>query len=255
MVETALSLGYHTLGFSGHSYTPFDTSFCLTDEVGYAKEILALKKEYEGRINLLLGVELDALGQVAFEPEYTIGAVHYVTAKGQHYPIDFNYAWQRKLVDECFCGNAMDGVKAYFESLPEMAQRLKPDIIAHFDVFAKFNERNPAYDEKSQEYLDLAFQAVEGVLESCKKIEVNTGGVYRGHRTAPYPSIPILQHILQCGGEVVISTDAHKSDALGYGVEDAVKLLRDVGFPFVWQMTPSGWVKTPITDAIAGYEL
>ena len=255
MVEAALSLGYHTIGFSGHSYTPFDLSFCLRDEAGYAKEILALKKEYEGRIHIALGVERDALGQAVFEPEYTIGAVHYVTVKGEHYPIDHTFELQKKLIDECFWGNAMEAVRAYFESLPEMAYQLKPDLIAHFDVFAKFNKLHPVFDEESQEYLDAAFRAVEGVMESCTRFEVNTGGMYRGYRQTPYPALPILEHIRQCGGEVVISTDAHKVDGLGHGVGDAVRLLSKVGFSFIWQLTPTGWVKTPITEALAGYEL
>jgi histidinol-phosphatase (PHP family) len=255
MIETALSLGYHTIGFSGHSHTPFDLSFCMRDELGYASEILSLKKEYEGRIHVVLGVEWDALGQVSFEPEYRIGAVHYVSIKGEHIPIDHTVDLQRKLIDECFGGSAMDAVKAYFESLPEMAYQLKPDLIAHFDVFAKFNKLHPAFDEESQEYLDAAFRAVEGVMESCTRFEVNTGGMYRGYRQTPYPALPILEHIRKCGGEVVISTDAHKTDALDFGMGHAAQLLFKVGFPFVWQFTPKGWVKTPIADALAGYEL
>ena len=241
MVETALSLGFHTLGFSSHSYTPFDTSFCLKDSKGYVREIRTLQKEYEGRIQLLLGVELDALGECDFDPDYIIGAAHYVTAKGMHYIIDNTYACQRQLIDEGFGGNAMDAVKAYFESLPEMVYRKKPDIVAHFDVFAKFNEQYPVFDEQSEEYLALAYAAVDGIMEGCKLFEVNTGGVYRGYRAAPYPALPILKYIHDRGGEVVITTDAHKTEGLNFGFDKAKEVIRQAGFERLRVMTPNGW--------------
>ena len=255
MVERAIDLGFDTLGFSGHSYTSFDTSFCLRDPQGYTEEILALQKEYEGRIKVLLGVELDALGECTFDPAYVIGAVHYVTARGMHYPIDHNLAWQKRLIEEGYHGDVMSAVAAYFHSLPEMAYRIKPDFVAHMDVFAKFNEQHPAFDETGDEYLTLAFEAVEGIMEHCRVFEVNTGGMFRGYRSAPYTTLPILKHIQKCGGEVTISSDAHKIEALDYGFREALGVISRVGFDTLRVMTPAGWVKMPIEEALLGYEL
>ncbi len=61
LVETALEKGFGTLGFSGHSHTDFDESWCMSREntLLYRGEIARLKEEYAGRIRILCGVEQD----------------------------------------------------------------------------------------------------------------------------------------------------------------------------------------------------
>ena len=46
MVQYALKLGFDSLGFSGHAFTEFDLSYCMTPEETkqYIDEINALKK-------------------------------------------------------------------------------------------------------------------------------------------------------------------------------------------------------------------
>ena len=61
IVEAALALGFQTLGFSGHSYTSFDDSCCMTGEreEKYRQEIARLKEEYSDKIRILCGIEQD----------------------------------------------------------------------------------------------------------------------------------------------------------------------------------------------------
>ena len=63
MVKAAVSLGFDTLGFSFHSYTPFDPSYCIRDYYEYMREFERLRKEYGQTICLLNGVELDLYGE------------------------------------------------------------------------------------------------------------------------------------------------------------------------------------------------
>ena len=44
MVKAAVSLGFDTLGFSFHSYTPFDPSYCIRDYYEYMREFERLRK-------------------------------------------------------------------------------------------------------------------------------------------------------------------------------------------------------------------
>ena len=48
IVKTAIDKGLKTLGFSGHSYTPMDTRYCMSIEGTreYIKEINILKEKY-----------------------------------------------------------------------------------------------------------------------------------------------------------------------------------------------------------------
>ena len=81
MVVSAIENGLSTVGISGHSFTPHDTSYCMTREgtQKYIEEIRALKKKYADRITLLLGTELDLYADIDLSPyDYYIGSVHYI---------------------------------------------------------------------------------------------------------------------------------------------------------------------------------
>jgi histidinol-phosphatase (PHP family) len=249
MVEAALARGFHTLGFSGHSYTAFDHSFCLRDPLGYAKEIRALAREYEGQIKILLGTEWDLYGEVPYETEYVIGSVHYVKAKGAYYPIDETADLQRRLITEVYASDPLSAIAAYYACVVEMAQRLKPDIIGHFDVITKFNEREHLFDEHDERYLRLAYQAIDGVMESCRTFEVNTGAMFRGYRTVPYPTLEILTYLFQKGAEVTLSSDSHSTGSLDFGFDAALGLIARAGFQEVRVMTPTGWQSYPTRQA------
>ena len=55
LVQEALRLGCPALGFSGHSYAPYDRAYCMSPEETeeYKAVIHRLRKKYAGRIRLL----------------------------------------------------------------------------------------------------------------------------------------------------------------------------------------------------------
>ena len=61
LILEAIRLGCPAIGFTGHSYTPFDLSYCMTLEntERYNEEIPRLKEKYKGKINVLFGIEQD----------------------------------------------------------------------------------------------------------------------------------------------------------------------------------------------------
>ena len=81
MTLAAIGEGLKTAGFSGHSFTPHDTSYCMSRELTqkYIEEIRALREKYAGRIRILLGTELDRYSDIDLSPyDYRIGSVHYI---------------------------------------------------------------------------------------------------------------------------------------------------------------------------------
>ena len=66
MAEAAAKKGFTALGFSGHSYTDFDTFYCMTPETfpEYCKQVRALREKYKGQMEILLGVERDFYSDV-----------------------------------------------------------------------------------------------------------------------------------------------------------------------------------------------
>ena len=61
IVKEAIRRGMTRLGFSGHSYTEFDTEPCMSVDgtQRYVDEIHRLKQKYHGKIEILCGTEQD----------------------------------------------------------------------------------------------------------------------------------------------------------------------------------------------------
>ncbi|NCB31458.1 MAG: PHP domain-containing protein, partial [Clostridia bacterium] len=68
MAEAALANGFVSLGFSGHSYTPYDDcGMSPAQALAYRQEVLALQREYAGRLEIFLGLENDAVAPQPLE--------------------------------------------------------------------------------------------------------------------------------------------------------------------------------------------
>ncbi len=69
MVLAAIDKGLRTVGLSGHAFTRFDTSYCMSEKTTavYIEEVNALKVKYADRIRVLLGTELDYWADIAMQ--------------------------------------------------------------------------------------------------------------------------------------------------------------------------------------------
>ena len=61
LAVTAWRAGLKTLGFSGHSHTPCDLEYCMSPArtAQYKGEAARLKKQYQGKMDILYGLEWD----------------------------------------------------------------------------------------------------------------------------------------------------------------------------------------------------
>lgn len=227
-IESAISKNLLSIGFSDHSFTPCDTSYCmkLEDYDEYISTINNAKKEYEGIIPVYTGLELDWFSEVDREKfDYIIGSVHYMVIDNICYPIDHSDKQQLHAIEDAFGGNVYDMAKYYFETVVKHAEKNKPDIIGHFDVLTKFSLMPE--DEK---YFDIAKEAMTETAKYCNVFEVNTGAISRGYRTEPYPQRKLLEHLLDLGGKVVINADSHNPKNLDCHFVESEALLKEVGF-------------------------
>ncbi|MGN0987098.1 MAG: PHP domain-containing protein, partial [Otoolea sp.] len=90
MVEAAYRMGFTDFGISGHAdFSMVEPGFGMSDEAlkAYKEELLALREEYAGRMNLYIGIELDVLGPIQ-KAEYAIGSVHAVEKHGEIVCVD-----------------------------------------------------------------------------------------------------------------------------------------------------------------------
>ena len=145
MIRSAIDHKLRTVGLSGHSFTPFDTSYCMSREgtEQYIAEVTALKKKYADRINVLLGLEMDYYADTDTSSyDYLIGSVHYLfTEDGSEWtPVDEGPYFLRSFALKHGM-DMMSVARLYYETVGSVVSRTNCDIIGHFDLLTKFNER------------------------------------------------------------------------------------------------------------------
>lgn len=222
MVLAAIEKGMTAIGFSDHSYTAFDESYCMPLEgVGeYRRTIAELKEKYKGKIKIFCGIEQDFYSDESPDGyDYVIGSVHYIMVGEDFIPIDESPEILVKAAEKHFCGDIYCIVEEYFKTVSQVVERTRADIIGHFDLITKFNRDARLFDERSARYRRAAEAAVVTLLKNGRPFEINTGGMSRGYMSRPYPSQEWVEMIKEKGGKFVLSSDSHSKDNLCYGFE------------------------------------
>ncbi len=228
MVQKAIELGLTKLGFSGHSYTEFDLEPCMTREgtEQYKKEITALKEKYKEKIEILLGIEYDYQSDEPTDDyDYILGSVHYILKNGEYLCIDYSRQKQIDAVNKHYNGDFYAYVEDYYKMVADLFNKTKCDIIGHFDLITKYNSDGSLFDTNHPRYIASWTKAADAIIKTPAVVEINTGGIARGHVRHPYPSSEIIDYFKQNGKEVIFSSDCHNKDFLLCGYEMIKKYL------------------------------
>ena len=247
MAARAFESGFDALGFSGHSFTDFDPcGMSPLSAARYRAETARLKERYAGRMEIYCGVEQDYFsGKTPPEYEYAIGSVHYLLHDGEYLCVDWSPERTRENIAK-YGGDRYAYAEAYFELAGRVLEATGADIVGHFDLVSKFDEREALLDENHPRYRRAALSALESLCAGGKRpvFEINTGAMARGYRSAPYPSEWILREIRARGCPVMITSDCHDRDLLEFGYDAAAAAARRAGF--LSQITIKGGVFTEI---------
>ena len=231
IVNEALRLGMKRIGFSGHSYTEFDTEPCMSVEntQRYREEINRLKKIYSTQIEILCGTEQDYyLDMPTDDYDYVIGSVHYVRINGRYISVDHKPEVLAELIHECN-DDPYEAAERYYALVADVVNRTGADIIGHFDLITKFNEDGKFFDGDNPRYINACNNALDVLLKTGKPFEINTGAISRGYRSTPYPSKRILKYIAEHNGSVILSSDAHSKNNLMFKFTECEELARSLG--------------------------
>jgi len=249
MVKAAIDKGFGSIGFSEHSYVPFDIFSTMdlpaTDE--YVSVVNALKEKYDSEIEVFVGLEHDYYTETLPEGlDYTIGTLHYTNRFGQFISVDAGVKYQIQMVKDFFGGDYYALAEDYFSVFSEIAKKTKADIVGHFDLIAKYNIDGCLFDEQHPRYVSAALCAMDEILKNCKLFEVNTGAMYRVGKLVPFPSPFLLKELKKRGGEVILSSDSHDSDSLCFKFGEMKELLKACGFKHMKKLTKSGFVSAKL---------
>ena len=246
MVIGAIDKGFSCIGFSGHSPMNFENDWAMTEEncKKYIADVLTLKEKYKNKIDILLGIELDAdcTDTDLDKLDYIICAVHQFLRDGKEYPIDYSPEALTLLVNELFEGDWLKMCRAYYDRLCDFTEKMKPQVVAHLDLITKYNEKSRLFDEADPEYRKTVFSAVDRIMESDKNVlfEVNTGAMYRVGNKKPYPAQFIMQYLARKGAKLTVSSDSHCIESLDFAFDEAFDYCRKNGFDRVYALSKSG---------------
>ena len=223
----------------------------------YCNEVRALKEEYRGRIDILLGLEIDYVPGVNddFRPlihqgglDYFIGGVHLVTDPDDtpwlrsHPSEAAQRIWfidgpRQETYDEglqrVFHGDIRRGVTSFFHQTNAMIESQRPTIVAHFNKIVMHN-RDRYFSEHDKWYLDLVYETIELIRQTGCIAEINTRGIYKKRHDDYYPSRELLRHMNEKNIPVIVSTDAHCPEDL-LRTEGAEEYLHSIGYKEIIQ--------------------
>ncbi len=229
LVLSAIEKNVKKLGVVVHSYIDFEPtgSATLDSSKHFINTVDRLKSKYRDKIELFCGIEQDLFSQkqdLAFD--YVIGSVHFFKSCNEYDPIDVSEESFCAGVDRFFKGDYYSAVEWYYEAVIKVVEKFKPNIIGHFDLITKFNEKDKLFDTSNLRYV-LAYQkAVDTLLNYDIPFEINLGAISRGYRTEPYPSTDIIEYIKLKGGRFILSSDAHDKDNICYKFNEWQHLVK-----------------------------
>ena len=232
IVLSAIAKGMTKVGILTHSYTSFDQNYCIKREEipVFIDEISRLKEKYRDRIEILCGVEQDIYsGFPTSGFDYVIGSQHYLLLEGCYYPIDNSEKSFIRLVSDLFDGDYYEMAKTYFRMEKEAADRTGADIIGHFDLLTKFNENDRLFDTGDERYTSYWKDAADHLLKYDIPFEINTGAISRGYRSQPYPQKSIISYIREKNGRLILSSDSHQKETVGYKFDEFEYLISQEG--------------------------
>ena len=267
MAAAAYRAGVRYLGFSGHSHTPLaaDAGYVMDrDTSEYRRAVLDLRREYAGRMEVLLGIEWDLYGDSGPAPwedsrgsgmengeksgggwDYCIGSVHHIMVNGTDCPIDNSPELFALARDSVFGGDMYAFAEAYYRAVAETAAH-KPTILGHIDLVTKFIEHGEFFDETDGRYRQAALSALGPADPAATLLEINTGAMSRGYRSRPYPAPFLLEAWRRRGGRVILTADAHSSEAVLYGYDAAAEAARAAGYTNCAVLTAAGVRDCPL---------
>ena len=234
MVESAIEKGLTCYGLSDHGYAPYDLDVCIPADKRetYKQTVCALQEEYAGRIDLKLGLEMDALSEEEETGyDYKIGSVHYAKdPEGRILVIDYPADCLKTGAEIGFGGDVYALLESYWNLAGEVVERTDCDIIGHFDLGAKYSEREDCpFDPKHPRYVAAWQKAADRLLRTGRPFEINMGAVAKNYRSVPYPHPDIARYLIDRGASFVLSSDSHRPENIAYDFGRWGKYYRSLG--------------------------
>lgn len=247
MIQSALDRGFVSLGFSDHGAATYDEA-AMRAEADYRAEVLRMREKYAGQIEIALGYEHDfhSFGADLSPYEYAIESVHFIRHGDELRPIDASRQRLEGILNDWFAGDPFAMCRSYFDSVCQSIMSSPAQIVGHIGLISKFNEANAMFDAADPRYLNPARDAIRCAVERDRIVEINTGAMSRGYRSAPYPDAILLRDLHDLGGRITISSDAHRAEWIDFAFDQAISLAKSCAFRTAWIWKDGGMTEVEL---------
>jgi histidinol-phosphatase (PHP family) len=238
-VEQAKKLGIGDLGISEHAYFFNETKEIIANEWVSGRRGLQMdqylslfsKAKSEG-LSVKMGIEMDYTPGKEKEMEkfikaypfdYVIGSIHWIGDWGIDLA-EYRSEYEKRDIEKVY--------EAYFDQVVTLAQSKLFDFVGHIDLVKIFK-----YKPSNQDFLEAQYdRAVAALAASGTSIEISTAGL-RKPIGEIYPDPILLKKCYNAGVTIVLSSDAHHPDHVGFAYDQAIALAKSVGYEEVQVLT------------------
>ncbi len=242
-VEKAIELQLSTIGLSTHfpygyldnlngiPYKEYAMDLSELDE--FFNNAESLREEFVIDIKVKIGFEVDFfedkepklnyyLNKYLPRLDYIIGSIHMLKLDSGYFPLDdsryLNF-YEVIGIDEIYT--------LYFQKLQKMLQSpvFEFDIVGHFDLPKKFKLK-PLSSDNVQKEIQKTLKLIK---EKDKVIEINTSGLRKAAKEQ-YPSLKIIERMYDWDIPIILGSDSHNPEELGYEFIQMIQKLKKVGY-------------------------
>ena len=244
LIETAISRGMPIYGITEHA-PRFEERFLYPEEIAmgwdvpkliadfeaYAEQAAHYVEAYAEEITLLRGFEAEVVPAADYVErmrayrarlgfDYVVGSVHHV----DDVLIDYDEAGLRRAADQA--GGLERLAIAYYRTLAEMVEALRPEVVGHFDVIRKHARNLGPVD--TPPIREAARAALEVLRAHDCIVDVNTNAFRKGF-DHPFPAPWVMEMARDMGLSFCFGDDSHSCEDVGAGIPEARRYLLDHG--------------------------
>jgi len=254
VLEAAVDRGFQTFGVSEHAprvgehllYQEerdqgWNVAKLEADFARYCRDVRVLAEEFSDRLIVLRGFEIEVAPKDRYVElmrayrerhgfEYIVGSVHFLE--------DVSIDGPKEEFDEALeMFGGLEGLAcAYYDSVAQMVDALKPEVVGHLDLIRK---NAPSNDSVDTPLIRRAVEkALEAILANDGILDVNTAG-YRKGLGSPYPAPWVVDKARRMGIGFCFGDDSHGPDEVGAGIEEGRRYLVDNGVDSITILTRS----------------